>query len=339
MAEKIRWGILGTGAIARKFAEGLKVLDDAELVAVGSRTQESADAFGDAFRVPRRHASYEALASDAHVDVIYVATPHALHKDNTILCLQAGKPVLCEKPFAIHAREAEEMIRCARERRLFLMEAMWSRFFPIMFKVRELLRGGVIGEPRILAADFGFRAEINSEGRLFNPALGGGALLDVGVYPVSLSSMIFGTPARITGMAHLGETGVDEQSAVILGFAGGALAVLYAAIRTRTPQEAVIMGTEGQIRIHSAWWRPVRMTVSGLGKEDGVSPEVVELPYEGNGYNYEATEVMQCLHAGRQESDLMPLDETLAIMRTLDEIRAQWGLTYPMEAACASKLE
>ena len=338
MAEKIRWGILGTGSIARKFAEGLKALDDAELVAVGSRTQQSADAFGDAFGVPHRRASYEALASDADVDVIYVATPHALHKDNTILCLRAGKPVLCEKPFAINAREAEEMIRCARERKLFLMEAMWSRFFPITFKVRELLRGGVIGEPRMLTADFGFRTRINPKGRLFDPALGGGALLDVGVYPVSLSSMIFGTPTRIAGMAHLGETGVDEQAAIILGFPGGALSILYTAIRTRTPQEAVIMGTHGQIRIHSAWWRPTKMTVTGFAQRDTASPEVVELPYEGNGYNYEAAEVMQCLHAGKQESDLMPLDETLAIMRTLDEIRAQWHLKYPMEAAYASEL-
>jgi len=331
MAEKIRWGILGTGAIAKKFAEGLKLLDDAELAAVGSRTQQSADAFGDAFRVLHRHASYEGLVSDADVDVIYVATPHSLHKDNTILCLEAGKPVLCEKPFAINAREAEEMVRCARERKLFLMEAMWSRFFPIMFKVRELLQGEVIGEPRMLTADFGFRAKMDPETRLFNPALGGGALLDVGVYPVSLSSMIFGTPTRIAGMAHLGDMGVDEQAAIILGFPGGELAVLHTAIRTRTPQEAIIMGTDGHVRIHSAWWHPTRMTVTGFGKKEAASPEVVELPYEGNGYHYEATEVMQCLHAGKRESNVIPLDETLAIMRTLDEIRTQWGLKYPME--------
>ena len=325
--DKIRWGILGTGGIAKTFAQGLAVLPDAELVAVGSRSQAAADAFGDAFDVPHRHASYAALAEDPDVDVVYVATPHSLHRDNSILCLQAGKAVLCEKPFAINTVEAEEVIALARKNGRFLMEAMWTRFLPVVERARRLLAEGAVGEVRMISVDFGFRAPLDPHSRLFDPHLGGGALLDVGVYCVSLASMVFGPPARIASMAHLGQTGVDEQAAVILGYDGGQLAVLTAAIRTNTPQEALLLGTEGQIRIYSPWWRPTTLTLSIQGQED----EVMHFPFEGNGYNYEIAEVMRCLRAGRSESDVLPLDETMAIMRTMDQIRAQWGLRYPME--------
>jgi predicted dehydrogenase len=327
MAAKIRWGILGTGNIAKTFATGLSVLPDAELVAVGSRSTEAAAAFGERFDVPRRHDSYEALASDPQVDVVYVATPHSMHKQNSALCLEAGKAVLCEKPFTLNAAEAAELIGLARERGLFLMEAMWTRFLPAMSRVRQLLADRAIGEPRMLTADFGFRTRVNPQGRLFDPALGGGALLDVGIYPVSLASMVFGTPARVTSMAELGETGVDEQAAIILGYKGGQLALLSTAIRTNTPQVAYIMGTDGMLKIHRQSWRPTTLTLGAAGEE----PQLIEEPYTGNGYNYEATEVMRCLREGRTESALMPLDETLAIMRTLDELRGQWGLRYPGE--------
>jgi predicted dehydrogenase len=326
--DKIRWGILGTGNIATRFAEGLMALPDAELVAVGSRSPSSADSFGYEFDVPHRHASYAALADDPDVDVVYVATPHPFHREHSLLCLEGSKPVLCEKPFAINASEAEDVITLAREKGLFLMEAMWTRFLPVLVKVRELLAEGAIGEIRALFADFGFRTAFDPQSRLFDPHLGGGALLDVGVYPVSLASMVFGAaPSRINGMAHLGQTGVDEQSAVILSYDQGQLAILAAAVRTEMPQEAVLMGTEGQIRIHAPWWRPTALTLSLPGQED----ESLHLPYEGNGYNYEAAAVMDCLRAGRTESDVMGLDETLAIMQTLDRIRAQWDLRYPME--------
>jgi predicted dehydrogenase len=323
----IRWGILGTGRIAKTFAQGLAVLPDAELVAVGSRSQTTADAFGDMFHVPHRHASYEGLAADPDVDVVYVATPHSLHRDNSLLCLEAGKAVLCEKPFAINAAQAEEVVALARECGRFVMEAMWTRFLPAIVRVRGLLAEGAIGEVRLLSADFGFRAEFDPRGRLFDPYLGGGALLDVGVYTVSLASMVFGPPARIVSMAHLGPTGVDEQAAVILGYERGQLAVLTTAVRTSTPQEAILMGTGGQMRIHSQWWHPTTLTLALEGREE----EVIYLPFEGNGYHYEAAEVMDCLRSGRLESDVMPLDETLAIMETMDQMRAQWGLRYPME--------
>ncbi|MDP6775589.1 MAG: Gfo/Idh/MocA family oxidoreductase [Candidatus Latescibacteria bacterium] len=327
MSTPIRWGILGTGSIARKFADGLAVLDDADLVAVGSRSQDTADAFADGYAIPSRHATYEALAGDSEVDAIYVATPHALHRENSILCLEAGKAVLCEKPFTINRGEAEEVVAVARERKVFLMEAMWTRFLPIMTQVRAWVSEGAVGDIRVVSADFGFGSRVNPDSRLYKPELGGGALLDVGVYSVSFASMILGgSPSRIAGMAHIGEIPVDEQAGMVLGYESGAIAVLYTSICARTPQHAYILGSEGSIHIHSPFWQGTTATLSRGGKE-----KTVELPFEGNGYNCEAAEVMRCLREGRTESETMPLDETLSVMGTLDEIRAQWGLKYPME--------
>jgi len=327
MSDKLRWGIIATGSIARKFATGLRSVDGAELVAVGSRSREKADEFGDEFDIPRRHAGYEALVGDGDVDAVYVATPHNLHVENTILALEAGKAVLCEKPFAINAEQARMAVHVARENNLFLMEAMWTRFFPIMYRLRELLVGGVLGEIRMVTADFGFRAEVDPDRRLFNPALGGGGLLDVGVYPVSFMSMVLGRPSRITGMAEIGATGVDEQAAVVFGYDGGQLGALTTGIRTSTPQEATVIGTEGRIRIHSPWWQPQRMTI----RRPDAGDEEIHLPVQGNGFNYEADHVARCIARGKTESDVMGLDETIAVMETMDEIRAQWGLKYPME--------
>ncbi len=329
MTEKIRWGILGTGNIAHQFGRGLTVVEDAELVAVGSRTQESADKFGDEFGVPRRHASYEALANDAGVDAIYISTPHPFHKANSILCLNAGKAVLCEKPFTINTREAEDVIAVAREKQLFLMEAMWTRFTPTMVKIRELVGQGAIGDVRMINADFGFRTGWNPAGRGLAPELGGGGLLDVGIYPISLASMLLGKPAEIVSTAHIGETGVDEQSAVLFKYAGGQIAISTSAVRTTTPWEAWIMGTEGMIHIPRAWWMPQGFTLKANGKPD----EWFDLPFTGNGYNYEAIEVGRCLRAGELESPVMSLAESVSIMQMMDAVRAQWGLVYPTEKA------
>jgi predicted dehydrogenase len=326
MAGKCRWGILGTGTIAGKFAEGLAVLPDAELVAVGSRSAAAAAAFAARYNVPRRHASYAALAEDPAVDALYVATPHPYHAQHTLLGLAAGKPVLCEKPFTINAHEAASVIQFARERNLLVMEAMWTRFLPPILRLREMLAAGAIGEPRMLSADFGFRAAA-PVGRWFDPALGGGALLDVGVYTVSLASMIFGKPSQVTGYADLGATGVDEQAAMVLRHAKGELAALQAAIRVNTPQEATVFGTLGRIHLHAGWWKGSAMTHC----LDAGGEEFLEFPFTGNGYQFEAEEFMNCLREGRTESRSMPLDETLSIMQTLDTLRAQWGLKYPME--------
>ena len=322
-----RWGIIGLGSIARKFAEGLKSVPGAELAAVGSRSQEKADKFGDEFGAARRHGSYEALAADPDVDAVYVASPHSKHKEDALLCLGAGKAVLCEKPFTINAAEAAEVIRAARERNVFLMEAMWTRFTPVMGKVRDLVKEGAIGEVRMVQADFGFRAGFNPQSRLFNPDLGGGALLDVGVYCLSFASMLLGTPEQITGVAHLGETQVDESAAMLLRYPQGEIAVLAAAVRLNTPHAATVLGTAGKIRVHPPFWIPKTLTLSRDGKDD----ETIELPYAGNGYNYEAQEVQRCVGQGLTESPTLPLGETLAIMQTMDTLRAQWGVKYPME--------
>ena len=326
MAAKVRWGILGAGNIAKKFAQGLASAPGAELAAVGSRTKEKADQFADQFLVPRRHVGYEALAGDDQVDVVYVATPHSLHMEHGMLCLNAGKAVLCEKPLTINAAQAEQLVACARKNGRFLMEAMWTRFLPHVAKVRQLLADGAIGQVRMVMADFGFRATPNPQGRLFNPQLGGGGLLDVGVYCVSLAHMVLGAPKAVAALAELGPTGVDEQAAMLLGYEAGPLAVLATGVRTTTPHEATIMGTDGFIRMLSPWWRPGKLMVKKAGKE-----EILDVPFEGNGYNYQAVEVMNCLRQGKTESSIMPLAESLAVMRTLDRIRAQWGLKYPME--------
>ena len=324
---KFRWGILGTGAIARQFVEGLSNLPEAEVLAVGSRSEGSAAEFADEREIPRRYASYDALAADPDVDVVYVATPHPFHAGNAELCLNAGKAVLCEKPFTVNAVEAERVVELARDNGLFLMEGMWTRFFPLMEKVRRLVSEGAIGELRMLNVDFGFRTDVDPASRLFDPKLGGGALLDVGVYCVSLASMVLGRPSGAVGLSHLGETGVDEQASVVLEHERGRLASLSIGIRTATPQEATIMGTDGYLRIHSPWWRPTSMTISRPGEEG----ETVDAPVSGNGFNYEAAEVMRCLEAGKTESGIMPLDETLSVVRTMDAIRAAWGLRYPSE--------
>ncbi|HEY3291818.1 MAG TPA: Gfo/Idh/MocA family oxidoreductase [Anaerolineae bacterium] len=326
---KVRWGILGAGRIANDFAMGLSELPDAQLLAVGSRTQENADSFGGKHNISHRYASYEALAADPDVDVIYVATPHPMHHANSMLCLQAGKAVICEKPFTINASEAASLATYARTHKLFLLEGMWTRFLPVMVKVRELLSQGVIGDVRMVQADFGFRANLNPAGRLFAPELGGGALLDVGVYVTSFASMVLGpkAPNHVVSLAHIGETGVDEQTAFALEYQNGTLAVLSCATRTSSANEATILGTTGRIKVHSPFYHSTRLTLSIYGKDD----LVIDLPITGNGFNYEAAEVMSCIREGKTESDVLPLDETIAVMQTLDRVRAPWGLTYPTE--------
>lgn len=328
MAAKIRWGILGCGSIAHKFAQALGFVDDAQLTAVGSRSDEKAKEFGDKYKAPRHYGSYEKLAGDKNIDIIYVATPHNLHCENTILCLEAGKAVVCEKPLAVNAKQAKAMIDCARKHKLFLMEAMWTRFLPLMDKLRQLLTEEAIGEVRMLAADFGFRyGDRDEKQRILDPNLAGGALLDVGIYPLALSSMLFGRPQQIHSAAYLGETGVDEQNGIVFGFDKGRLSIIYSAQQTETPHEAAIMGTKGMIRIHRSWWSGNKLTLIRAGKD----AQFMEVPSHENGFVYEIKAAHQALREGTLETALMPLNETLAIAETMDAIRAQWGLKYPFE--------
>lgn len=325
---RTRWGILATGKIADAFATAIGDLENAELVAVGSRDAAGAERFAARHGIAHCHGSYGALAADPDVDVVYIATPHSLHRDNTLLCLEAGRAVLCEKPLGISAAQVREVTDAARERDLFLMEAIWTRFLPASRRWREIVAADEIGEPRLVRASFCVRLPRRPGSRLFEPSLAGGALLDVGIYTVELATAVFGNPPeRISTLAYLGPSGVDERSGTVLDFGGGRLAVLTSANRTAAPNDAVIAGDRGWVRIHDPFWHPQRLTIAV-----GDSLQELDLPYAGNGYGGEAEEVGRCLAAGRLESTLMPLEDSLAIAETLDRIRAEWGLVYPMES-------
>lgn len=325
----IGWGLIGASTIARQYmVRAISSQPDSRIVAIASSNPERGRAFAAEHGIPAVYDTVEDLLADPAVNAVYISTTNELHAPQTIAAARAGKHVLCEKPFAINAAEAEEMIAAARERRLFLMEGVWMRFLPLMDDLRALLRDGAIGDVRMFLADFGFQAEFDPKSRLFDPRLAGGSLLDVGIYPVNMASLLFGRPEQIASVAHIGETGVDEQAAMVLRYSGGRLASLTSSIRTDTPNEAFICGSEGSIRIHRRWWVPEIMTVTA-----GARQETIHRPMVGNGYVHEAEEVMRCIREGRTESPLMPLDETLAIMRTLDDLRAQWGLVYPQERA------
>ncbi len=320
-----KWGILGCGNIAGKFADGLRAVPEAKLHAVASRSEPKARQFREKHGAAKWYADYESLAADPEIDVIYIATPHVFHKTHTMLCLSSGKHVLCEKPFAVNRKEAEEMVAAARTKKLFLMEAMWTRFLPVIREVRRLLTQGIVGDVRMITADFGFRADFDPQSRLFDPALGGGSLLDVGVYTVAWANMIFNKPpSSLVSTASFAATGVDNQAATILRYDKGELALLSSSLSAATANEAGIFGTRGSIRIPS-FWRAMRATVSGEDKKE------ISIPFKANGYEYEAEEVMRCVEDGKVESPTMPLADSLAILAMLDEIRGQWGLVYPME--------
>ena len=325
----MRWGILGSGWIARKMAEALQVLPDAELIAIGSRSRDKAEAFGRENDVPLRFDRYEDLVASPEVDVVYIATPHSSHAHDTMLALQAGKPVLCEKALTVNAGEAEALIAQARVEKLFLMEAMWSRFVPAMVKLREWIAAGGIGEIRHVSATIGWAREYEANSRLYDPTLAGGALLDIGVYPVSFFSMLLGAPSNVSGVMQAAPNGVDMQCAGSLIYPNGALATFVASLSTDMPCDALVVGSEGRIRIHAPIVAPEALTRES---SDGTQ-ETVQIPYLGNGYPHEVIEVMECLLSRKLESDIMPLDESLAIMQTMDGLREPWGLRYSADAA------
>ncbi|MBM7540350.1 Gfo/Idh/MocA family protein [Amphibacillus cookii] len=326
MGRKLKWGILATGGIAESFAKDLAHAKNGEAYAVGSRTLASAEKFAKKFDIPKAHSSYEALAEDPNVDVIYVATPHPFHKENVLTCLRAGKAVLCEKPFTVNARELEELIQFARTNHLFLMEGMWTRFLPVIRKVRAWIETGEIGDVRLVKADFGFKTLWDPEWRLLNPKLGGGALLDTGIYPISFASMVLGPhPEKIMSTADIGETGVDEHFSILLSYPEGKVASLNGAIRLGLTNEATIHGTHGYIQIPS-FLNAKKATLHGEG-----TVKTFQDDRTVSGYQFEAEEVGRLLQEGKLESDLMPLDESFAILQLMDQVRDQWGLRYPFE--------
>lgn len=326
MEKKIRWGILSTGHISKKFAEALAILPGAELVAVASRDIVTANKFAAGYHVSKAYASYQELANDPDIDVVYIGTPHAFHLENSVMCMRKGKAVLCEKAFAINADEAREMVRVAREENVFLMEAMITRHIPLIKKVLGWIRENRIGEVRMVRASRCARGEFSLGGRHLNPELGGGSLLDVGIYVISFSSMVFGkSPVESAGLCHIGEWGSDEQGVAILKYDKGEIADLSFALRTAAVNEAYIFGTEGYIKVNDVFAVPTKASLV-INRQE---VEVLEEPITGNALNYEAEEVMRCLREGLKESPLMPLDESVQIMEIMDQIRKPWGLVYP----------
>ncbi|HWZ03340.1 MAG TPA: Gfo/Idh/MocA family oxidoreductase [Mucilaginibacter sp.] len=326
----IRWGILGAGRIARKFASYLKLVEGAELIAIGSRSHESADSFGNEFAIKFRHDSYEALAQNPDVDVIYIATPHNLHYENTLLCLQHGKAVLCEKPFAMNARQAVAMISLAKEKKIFLMEALWTKFHPHYLKMQEMIGQGMLGEIRSVLINFGFKPTPPIPSRLFNPELGGGTVMDIGIYNVFMAMSILGKPDHIDAVMTPAATGVDEQCAILFRYKNGALAQLFSTFSSNLATEADICGSQGRIRLTSRFYEP-SSTVE-FYKERADSREIIPVYKEsGSGYQYEARHVNDCLRKGLTESPVVSFADTLLLMETLDKIRAIAGIRYPAD--------
>ncbi|MGI5454277.1 Gfo/Idh/MocA family protein [Streptomyces sp. CA-249302] len=339
--ESVRWGILATGGIAAAFTADLVDLPDAEVVAVASRTEASAKAFAERFGIERAYGDWGALAEDADIDVVYVATPHSAHRAAAGLCLEAGRNVLCEKAFTLNAREAEELVALARGRGSFLMEAMWMYCNPLVRRLKALVDDGAIGEVRSVQADFGLAGHLLPEARngmlppthrLRDPEQGGGSLLDLGVYPVSFAQLLLGEPAGISARAALSDEGVDLQTGALLSWESGALASVHCSIVGGTATSASVTGSLGRIDIPYGFFFPDHFVLH----RDGRDPEEFTAdPADGprNSLRHEAREVMRALRAGEAESPLVPLDGTLAVMRTLDTIREQIGVRYPQEAA------
>ncbi|WP_033327750.1 Gfo/Idh/MocA family protein [Streptomyces yerevanensis] len=329
-AERVRWGVLATGGIAAAFTADLVDLPDAEVVAVASRTEESAKAFADRFGIPRAYGDWGALAQDEDVDVVYVATPHSAHRAAAGLCLEAGRNVLCEKAFTLNSREAEELVALAKERGSFLMEAMWMYCNPLIRRLKELIDDGAIGEVSTVQADFGLSGPFPPTHRLRDPAQGGGALLDLGVYPVSFAQLLLGEPSEVMARAVLSDESVDLQTGMLLSWESGALASLHCSLVGGTSTSASVTGSEGRIDIPYGFFHADRFVLH----RDGRDPEeFTAADATRAGLKHEAVEVMRCLRAGETESPLVPLDGTLAVMRTLDAVRDRIGVTYPGETS------
>jgi predicted dehydrogenase len=335
MAEQsVRWGILATGGIAAAFAADLVDLPDAEIVAVASRRRESAEAFADRFGVERAYGDWESLAADEDVDVVYVATPHVAHRAAAGLCLEAGRSVLCEKPFTLNLRQAEELVALAREHGRFLMEAMWMYCNPLVRRLKALVDDGAIGEVRTVQADFGLAGPFPPAHRLRDPALGGGALLDLGVYPVSFAQLLLGEPDGVAASAVLSPEGVDLQTGAVLSWESGALASVHCSIVGGTAVTASVTGSRGRIDVPAGFFHPERFVLH----RDGRDPqEFTADPADGprTSLRHEAREVMRAVRAGEKESPLVPLEGTLAVLRTLDAVRERVGVRYPGDEEAA----
>ena len=364
--KKFKWAILGSGMAARKFVLGLRASSSSVATAVASRSYENAKRFGASLGIVTIHGSYADAIQDGAVDGFYIATPPTTHRDYALRCLETGKPVLIEKPFTMNAEEASDIVSLARQRNVFCMEAMWTRFMPLLRQVKTLVDSGELGEIRMIAGSFGLAEIPDPANPLFNPALGGGALLDRAVYPISLTQHLLGSPRAITADAIIGGTGMDEQTAAILRYDSGALAVLYASLTTAAPNELTIMGTEAVLHVLPPVFRPFRMELTRIHPRpyqpspgSRLAPlreshwihqamqragsrlipllhrgtRTITVPYTGNGYHHEADEVVRCVSEGRLESAIMSLDDSIAVMKIMDRIRTRCLPGHPHPTA------
>lgn len=322
--EKIHWGIIGLGKIAKKFATDLRLLEDAKLYAVASRTEEKAITFSQDFQAITHYSRYEDLAKDPEIDVVYIAVPHPFHCELTLMCLEHGKAVLCEKPMGMHANEVHGMIQKARSKQLFLMEGLWTRFIPATEKLLELLKQKVIGEIQALEADFGFEAPYDSSKRLFNKQLGGGSLLDIGIYPLYLSLLCLGKPESIEATAVMSNTSVDSSTKMQLNYSN-AVAKLESSFEEETPTEAVFYGSKGKIILHNRFHHARQISVH---LNDSIAKEI-DLDYPSYGYSFEIQEVNNCIRKGLVESPKLSHQMSLDLIELLDQVRSKIGLEYP----------
>ncbi|MFJ6376117.1 Gfo/Idh/MocA family protein [Pseudarthrobacter oxydans] len=323
----VRWGILGTGFIAALQTSDL-IENGFAVQAVGSRSKESADAFAAAFHISTAHVSYEALVADPDVDIIYISTPHPFHFENAMLALNAGKHVLVEKPFTLNAEQAGKVFALADSKGLVALEAMWTRYLPHMVRIRDLIATGALGDVRTLIADHNQNLPKDPLHRLNNPTLGGGALLDLGIYPVSFAFDVFGAPTNIMATSSRTSTGVDRQTAMIFEYSDGQQAVLHCSLDTPGPNRAAIIGTEGRIDIDSVWYAPTAFTRYDA---DGNIVERYKQPVASRGMQYQAWEVERLIQSGAAANEILPAAESVLIMEAMDEVRQKIGLRYEGE--------
>ena len=328
----VRWGVLATGKIATAVVSDLVRLDECEVTAVAARRQESADEFAAKHGIATAYGDYRALVEDPNVDVVYIATPNSLHREHVELAFDAGKAELCEKSLTLTAPDAERLVALARERSLFLMEAMWMRCNPVVRRLQQLLGSGALGSVRQVRADLGFVVDKPPTDRLLDPALGGGALLDMGIYPLTFAHLFLGEPSSVAATAALSEAGVDLNLALSLGYQGGAVAALTSSMTAWSPRDASIATDRGRIDVPAPFHNPTSATWTPSDTDPDLGgpgePQQVTAELAGGGYTHEALEVVRCLRAGETESPLVPLDDSVRLMRLMDRIRDQIGVRY-----------
>jgi predicted dehydrogenase len=329
--QSIRWGIVATGGIAGQFAAALNATDGCELRAVASRTQAGADQFGETWNVPSRYPTYAALFADPDIDVAYIATPHHLHHDLTLAALRAGKHVLCEKPLTLNHSQAAEVFAAAATSNRLVVEAVWMRFIPAIVALRQAIADGLIGDVQLITADFGFALPFDPNHRLYDRSVGGGALLDLGIYPLSFATMLLGIPTVVHSQTSIGRSGVDETDVIQLGWDNGARAQLSCSLRFHRPMEAMISGSTGWIRVPKFFLAPNKFIVHRSTTD--ADPEVHSHPLLGNGLVHEIEAFNDGVRRGLLELPQQTTAETLLLMGLMDRLRADWGLTFPTETS------